>query len=142
MHTSMIISCKWWCFFTSRFSVITIRFIALERDIAHFPIIDSVFCLWLCEASRDGRVVQNIYISLVSFLSGSENHKGLSFRLWVCPGPQNCVHLRGHGKTKAQNYLVQGWQRIVWPSLPTCKYITQLCSQIVRKSYFDTNLDR
>ena len=102
-----------------------LRCLLIVHDLAHFSINDSVFCLWLCETSKRWLCCPKyLHISCLSFLSGSENHKGLSFRLWVCPGPQNCVHLRGHGKTKAQNYLVQGWKRIVWPSLPTCKYIT------------------
>ena len=45
------------------------------------------------------------------FFLGCPHNKGLSFRLRVRIGPQNCVHLRGHGKTKAQNHLVQGWTR-------------------------------
>ena len=67
------------------------------------------------------------YTILTYFLgvfAGCKNHKGLTFWLWVCPRPQDCVHLRGHGKTQAQNHLVQGWKRIVWPSLSSCKYST------------------
>ena len=68
------------------------------------------------------------YTILTYFLgtfAGCKNHKGLTFWLWVCPRPQDCVHLRGHGKTQAQNHLVQGWKRIVWPSLSSCKYSIQ-----------------
>ena len=65
------------------------------------------------------------YTYFLGVFAGCKNHKGLTFWLWVCPRPQDCVHLRGHGKTQAQNHLVQGWKRIVWPSLSSCKYSIQ-----------------
>ena len=65
------------------------------------------------------------YTYFLGIFTGCKNHKGLTFWLWVCPRPQDCVHLRGHGKTQAQNHLVQGWKRIVWPSLSSCKYSIQ-----------------
>ena len=63
---------------------------------------------------------------MVLLFIGCPHNKGLSFWFRVRIGPQNCVHLCGHGETKAQNYLVQRWTGALWPSLPPRKFIFSL----------------